>query len=136
MASSEIEAVIDARKQATKAISTERTRLSRKKNRIIEKAAEEHRPPTADEKAAIAECKAVIAELNNVEETLIIVTNLELSSSAEVKALAKQVAAVNEGLVKEKNKIVKIIDMVNSVAETIKKINDVVTQLGKLAAVL
>ncbi len=136
MANGEIQAIIDARKEATKTLSIRRSQLNRKKNAIVLKAAQEHRPPTADEIDAAAECRTLIKELNDTEETLILVTNLELATSERVKALAKELAAANAALQEKARQIKKIVEVTKQIAETIGQISAIVTQLGKLAAAI
>jgi len=132
----DIQAIIDARKQATKELASRRSQLNKRKNNIITKAAQEKRPPTADEIQAAAECRALIAKLNETEETLILVTNLEMSNSKGVRALATKVAAANAALEDGTRRINKIVDTVNQIAGTIQRIDAIVTQLGRLAAAI
>ena len=136
MPDSDIQTIIATRKTATQQLDARAHELNGKINSISTAVAQAHRPMTADEKAAIAECDALLEEIDKVEKKLILVTNLALSSSPGVRALAKQIADVNAGLEKKTQEIKKVVEVVTKIGDTINQVSALVAQLSRLAAVI
>ncbi len=136
MANNDIQVIVAARKEATSQLDARAHELNGKINAISVAVAQAHRAMTADEKAAIAECDALLDQIDKVEKKLILVTNLALSSAPSVRALAKQIADVNAGLEKKTQEIKKVVEVVTRIGDTIKQVSALVTQLGKLAAII
>ena len=133
---SEVSDIVAAAKAATDAFAAQADDLNNKITAIDTTAANEQRALTDEEEATRKALRVALDGALEVRKRVILVQNMQLNSSASVRALKDQIEAANAALAKKTNEIKKLVVVVNTISDTVAKVNTLVAQLGALAAKL